>query len=45
MPLTINGKTFMNLQEAVAWLLANNALPFQSTASFVPDMEIAKSIE
>lgn len=43
MPLTINGKTFMNLQEAVAWLLANNALPFQSTASFVPDMEIAKS--
>lgn len=43
MPLTINGKTFMNLQEAVAWLLANNALPFQSTASFAPDTEIAKS--
>lgn len=41
--LTINGKTFMNLQEAVAWLLANNALPFQSTADFIANTEIAKS--
>ena len=43
MPLTINGKIWMNLQEAVAWLLANNALPFQSTANFVADTEIAKT--
>ncbi len=41
--LEINGKKFMNLPEAVQWLLNNNALPFQSTASFVPNTEIAKS--
>lgn len=41
--LSINGKKFMNLPEAVQWLLDNNALPFQSTASFAPDTEIAKS--
>lgn len=41
--LSINGKKFMNLPEAVQWLLNNNALPFQSTASFAPDTEIAKS--
>ena len=43
MPLTINGKVFLNLQEAVAWLLADNALPFQSTANYVADTEIAKT--
>ena len=43
MSLTINGKTFMNIQEAVAWLLANNALPFQCTANYVADTEIAKT--
>ena len=41
--LSINGKKFMNISEAVQWLLDNNALPFQSTASFAPDTEIAKS--
>ena len=43
MPITINDKTYMNLQEAVAWLLANNALPFQSTANYVANTEIAKT--
>lgn len=43
MPLSINGKVFLNLQEAVAWLLANNALPFQCKVNYVADTEIAKS--
>ena len=38
--LIINGKTFMNLQEAVQWLLDNNALPFQSSANYVANTEI-----
>ena len=33
----------MNLQEAVGWLLENNALPFQSTANYVGNTEIAMS--
>ena len=41
--LKINGKTFMNLQEAVQWLLANNALPFQANVNYVANTEIAKS--
>lgn len=41
--LQINGKTFMNLQEAVQWLLANNALPFQCNTNYVANTEIAKS--
>lgn len=43
MPITINGRTYMNLQEAVAWLLANNALPFQCKVGFVADTEISKT--
>lgn len=38
--LQINDKTFMNLQEAVQWLLDNNALPFQSSANYVANTEI-----
>lgn len=38
--LQINGKTFMNLQEAVQWLLDNNALPFQCSANYVANTEI-----
>lgn len=38
--LQINGKTFMNLQEAVQWLLDNNALPFQSSANYIANTEI-----
>ena len=41
--LNIGNKTFMNLQEAVGWLLENNALPFQSTANYVANTEIAMS--
>lgn len=41
--LSINGKKFMNISEAVQWLLDNNALPFQSTANYVADTVIAKS--
>lgn len=41
--LSINGKKFMNLSEAVQWLLDNNALPFQCTANYVADTVIAKS--
>lgn len=41
--LKIGDKVFMNLQEAVGWLLQNNALPFQSTANYVANTEIAKS--
>lgn len=41
--LSIGNKTFLNLQEAVGWLLQNNALPFQSTANYVANTEIAKS--
>ena len=41
--LSIDNKTFMNLQEAVGWLLENNALPFQSTANYVGNTEIAMS--
>ena len=33
----------MNLQEAVCWLLENNALPFQSTANYAGGVEIAMS--
>lgn len=38
--LQLNGKTFLNLQEAVQWLLDNNALPFQSSANYVANTEI-----
>lgn len=38
--LKINGKTFMNIQEAVQWLLDNNALPFQSSANYIANTEI-----
>ena len=38
--LKINGKTFMNLQEAVQWLLDNNALPFQCSANYIANTEI-----
>ena len=38
--LQINGKTFMNIQEAVQWLLDNNALPFQSSANYIANTEI-----
>ena len=41
--LKIGDKTFMNLQEAVGWLLDNNALPFQSTANYIGNTEIAMS--
>ena len=41
--MEIKGKQFLNLQEAVAWLLQNNALPFQSTANYAPNTEIAKT--
>lgn len=41
--LNIGNKTFMNLQEAVGWLLENNALPFQSTANYAGNTEIAMS--
>lgn len=41
--LNIGNKTFMNLQEAVGWLLENNALPYQSTANYVGNTEIAMS--
>ncbi len=38
--LKIDGKTFMNIQEAVQWLLDNNPLPFQSTANYIGNTEI-----
>ena len=38
--LKIDGKTFMNIQEAVQWLLDNNALPFQSSANYIGNTEI-----
>lgn len=38
--LKIEGKTFMNIQEAVQWLLENNALPFQCTANYQANTEI-----
>lgn len=38
--LKINGQTFMNIQEAVQWLLDNNALPFQCTANYIANAEI-----
>ena len=41
--LEINGRKFMTLPEAVQWLLNNNALPFQCTANFVANTEIAKT--
>lgn len=41
--LSINGKKFMNLPEAVQWLLDNNALPFQCKANYVADTIIAKT--
>ena len=37
---TPSGKNLMNLQEAVQWLLDNNALPFQCTADYVGGAEI-----
>ena len=37
---TPNGKNLMNLQEAVQWLLNNNALPFQCSANYVAGAEI-----
>ena len=41
--MNIGGKQFMNLQEAVGWLLQNNALPFQCNVNYVADTEIAKT--
>lgn len=41
--LSINGKKFMNISEAVQWLLDNNALPFQSKANYVANTVIAKT--
>lgn len=38
--LKINGKVFLNIQEAVGWLLDNNALPFQCSANYVANTEI-----
>lgn len=38
--LKINDKIFMNLQEAVQWLLDNNALPFQCSANYIANTEI-----
>lgn len=38
--LKIEGRTFMNIQEAVQWLLDNNALPFQSSANYIANTEI-----
>ena len=38
--LKIEGKTFMNIQEAVQWLLENNALPFQCTVNYAGNTEI-----
>lgn len=38
--LKIEGRTFMNIQEAVQWLLDNNVLPFQSTANYQANTEI-----
>lgn len=38
--LKINEKTFLNIQEAVQWLLDNNALPFQCTANYAANTEI-----
>ena len=37
---TPSGKTLMNLQEAVQWLLDNNPLPFQCTANYAAGTEI-----
>lgn len=39
--LKCNGKTFMNLQEAVQWLLNNNALFFLCTEDYAADTEIS----
>ena len=38
--LKINEKTFLNIQEAVQWLMDNNALPFQCTANYAANTEI-----
>ena len=35
-----NGKKLMNLQEAVQWLLNNNAIPFQCRANYIAGAEI-----
>jgi len=37
---TPSGKNLMNEQEAIQWLLDNNALPFQCTADYVGGAEI-----
>lgn len=41
--LKIGDKVFLNIQEAVGWLMANNCLPFQSTANYAADAEIGLS--
>ena len=41
--LKCNGKTFMNLQEAVQWLLNNNALFFMCNEDYAADTEISLS--
>lgn len=41
--LKIDDKVFLNIQEAVGWLMANNALPFQCTANYAADTEIPLS--
>lgn len=38
--LKIEGRTFMNIQEAVQWLLDNNCIPFQCTANYQANTEI-----
>ena len=38
--LRIGNKCFMNIQEAVAWLLKNNWLPFQANVNFVANTDI-----
>lgn len=38
--LKIGDKTFLNLQEAVAWLMENNCIPFQCTAPYAANTEI-----
>lgn len=38
--LKIDDKVFLNVQEAVGWLLANNCIPFQCTAPYAANTEI-----
>lgn len=38
--LKIGDKTFLNIQEAVGWLMDNNPIPFQCTAPYAANTEI-----